>query len=88
MASGVLRSIGTLSYSGQGWGLCDYRGSLIMSNGSATLVERDPATFEVTRQFTVRMCGNLDMTCRLSIPTRQPPVFSMLMPMPIGCQLV
>lgn len=55
VATGALQSLGSFSYSGAGWGLCSHRGKLVMSSGSTTLVERDPATFEVTREFTVRM---------------------------------
>ena len=55
MATGALRLLDSFSYSGQGWGLCSHRGKLVMSSDSTTLVERDPATFEVTREFTVRM---------------------------------
>ena len=45
----------TLSYEGEGWGLCYDDTNLWMSNGSDTLAIRDPETFEVvdTRQVTL-----------------------------------
>ncbi len=51
--------IGTFSYSGEGWGLCydnDSR-TFYMSNGSASLAERDSKTFDVTRQIPVTLDG-------------------------------
>lgn len=44
-------------YRGEGWGLaCDGQ-QLLMSDGSATLYFRDPETFEITGQLTVRERG-------------------------------
>ena len=41
------------TYEGEGWGLATDGTSLIMSNGTSSIVYRDPKTFAVTRQFTV-----------------------------------
>lgn len=40
-------------YSGEGWGLCFDGASLFMSDGSSTLFERDPTTFEILSEVTV-----------------------------------
>ena len=40
-------------YSGDGWGLCFDGASLFMSDGSSTMFERDPQTFEVLSEITV-----------------------------------
>jgi glutamine cyclotransferase len=45
------------AYEGEGWGLCYDGSDLVMSDGSSTLVFRDPATFEVRRSVTVRLRG-------------------------------
>jgi glutamine cyclotransferase len=47
-------SVGVFRYTGQGWGLTHDDSNLIMSNGSSSLVFRDPETFEVVRQIEVR----------------------------------
>jgi glutaminyl-peptide cyclotransferase len=47
----------TLQYTGEGWGLTHDGRELIMSDGSATLRFRDPATFAVTREIEVRDQG-------------------------------
>ena len=44
----------TVSYPGEGWGLCSFEGdgqaqSMYMSDGTATLQERDPQTFALRR---------------------------------------
>ena len=41
-------------YAGEGWGLAWDGGRLVMSDGSATLRFRDPATFRVEREVEVR----------------------------------
>ncbi|MBN8430917.1 glutaminyl-peptide cyclotransferase [Microbulbifer salipaludis] len=46
-----------LRYRGEGWGLTTDGQQLIMSNGSDTLVFRDPETFEVTRRVQVHGGG-------------------------------
>lgn len=45
---------GTLSYDTQGWGLTTDGASLIMSDGTDEIFFRDPETFEVIRQISVR----------------------------------
>jgi glutaminyl-peptide cyclotransferase len=45
----------TFSYEGEGWGLCYDGGHLWMSNGSDTLVQRDPETFEVVDEIQVTL---------------------------------
>jgi len=40
-------------YEGEGWGLCEAGERLAMSNGSAQLTWRDPATFEAVESVTV-----------------------------------
>ncbi len=44
---------GSFSYTGEGWGLTHDGRQLIMSDGSATLTFRDPATFAETDSITV-----------------------------------
>lgn len=48
---------GEFYYDGEGWGITGDGKSLIMSDGSATLSFRDPATFEEQRRVTVRNLG-------------------------------
>ena len=45
--------MGRYRYTGEGWGLTNDGKQLIMSNGSAALVWRDPKTFAVRRTVTV-----------------------------------
>ncbi len=53
----TFKKTGELTYQGEGWGLC-YDGEQIwMSNGSDTLVTRDPQTFEVTRRIQLKFQG-------------------------------
>jgi glutamine cyclotransferase len=47
----------TMRYTGEGWGLTHDGRQLIMSDGSATIRFRDPATFAVTREIEVRADG-------------------------------
>jgi glutamine cyclotransferase len=49
----TLREMGRYRYTGEGWGLTNDGKQLIMSNGSAALVWRDPKTFAVRRTVTV-----------------------------------
>lgn len=49
--------VDTLTYEGEGWGLCHHDNSLVMSDGSATLTYRDPATFEVRATVEVTLAG-------------------------------
>jgi glutaminyl-peptide cyclotransferase len=48
------KRISEFTYDGEGWGLANDGSSLIMSDGSAHLYFRDPATFAVTRTVEVR----------------------------------
>lgn len=45
--------IDTLSYSGEGWGLCNDDQYIIMSDGSHVLTYRDPETFEIIKTVNV-----------------------------------
>lgn len=47
----------TLSYDGEGWGLCFDGEALLMSDGSASLTRRDPETFEVLDKTVVTLRG-------------------------------
>ena len=44
---------GEFTYDGEGWGLTTDGAAIIMSNGTASLVWRDPATFAVQKTITV-----------------------------------
>ncbi|MEV7612544.1 glutaminyl-peptide cyclotransferase [Streptomyces sp. NPDC089799] len=46
-----------VAYRGEGWGLCARPGRLVMSDGSATLVFRDPETFAPEGSVTVTEDG-------------------------------
>ena len=48
---------GVFAYEGEGWGLCHDGETLFMSNGTATLVKRDPVTFEITGELRVTRNG-------------------------------
>ncbi|WP_276848126.1 glutaminyl-peptide cyclotransferase [Corynebacterium pyruviciproducens] len=53
----------TVSYPGEGWGLCSFEGdgqaqSMYMSDGTATLQERDPQTFALRRTVAVTAGGS------------------------------
>lgn len=52
-----LAPIGSSTYEGEGWGLTTAGGQLVQSNGSAILTFRNPETFAVERQLTVRSGG-------------------------------
>jgi glutaminyl-peptide cyclotransferase len=47
----------TLTFSGEGWGLCFDGSRLIMSDGSDVLTIRDPTTMAVWRRVPVRFAG-------------------------------
>ncbi len=49
--------LGTLRYSGQGWGLTSDGKHLIMSDGSATLTVRSPEDFSIQREISVTLNG-------------------------------
>ncbi|MCY4526834.1 MAG: glutaminyl-peptide cyclotransferase [Anaerolineaceae bacterium] len=48
---------GVLPYEGEGWGLCYDGEALVMSNGSATLVKRDPQDFSLLEELPVTLGG-------------------------------
>ncbi len=50
----TLRQLGTLSYSGEGWGLAAYGDKLLMSNGTSELKLLDPQNFRVIKTIEVR----------------------------------
>lgn len=50
----------TLSYQGEGWGLTHNDTQLIMSNGSSTLLFRDPKDFSIQRRITVSQALQLN----------------------------
>lgn len=49
---------GQINYSGQGWGLTFGGGRIIQSNGSSSLIFRDPKTFKELYRIEVRDGGN------------------------------
>ncbi len=53
----TFQPVGVFEYEGEGWGLCYDGQSLWMSDGSSTLFERDPETFEVLREVEVTLDG-------------------------------
>lgn len=53
----TLKPLGTLRYSGEGWGLTSDAAGLIRSDGSATLTFHDPATMKVRRTLKVTFAG-------------------------------
>ena len=53
----TLDLVGEHSYDGEGWGLCEMDGQLIMSDGSDRLARRDPQTFELLGTVTATAPG-------------------------------
>lgn len=53
-----LDTIRTFRYDGEGWGLCFDGRVLFMSNGSDTLVIRDPKTFRIAERRAVTLGGH------------------------------
>lgn len=53
----TLEPAGTFEYEGHGWGLCHDGTSLFMTNGSADLQRRDPATFQLLETLQVTLNG-------------------------------
>lgn len=53
----TLEPVGEFSYEGEGWGLCLDGAELVMSDGTATLTRRDPATFAATGSVEVHRDG-------------------------------
>jgi glutaminyl-peptide cyclotransferase len=54
---GTLNRLGTLSYDGEGWGLCFDGKYFFMSNGSNAIFKRDPKTFAVLSSIPVLQEG-------------------------------
>ncbi|WP_374108084.1 glutaminyl-peptide cyclotransferase [Saccharopolyspora sp. 6V] len=52
-----LRELRRVDYDGEGWGLCHDGSRLVMSDGSARLTFRDPATFAATGSVQVTLEG-------------------------------
>jgi glutaminyl-peptide cyclotransferase len=52
-----LARIDAFRYRGEGWGLTDHDGELIMSNGRAVIRYRNPTNFKTTRKITVTEDG-------------------------------
>ena len=52
-----LQPAGETTYAGEGWGLCFDGKTLVMSNGSDELIERDPNTFEAGTTLHAHMPG-------------------------------
>jgi glutamine cyclotransferase len=55
----TLKRLGTLTYSGQGWGLTHDGTHLIMSDGTSALRFLDPNTFRVVKRLNVTWDGRL-----------------------------
>lgn len=55
----TFKRTGEFRYDGEGWGLTTDGTSIIMSNGSNTLIWRDPKTFAATRAVDVKDNGNI-----------------------------
>ena len=53
----TLEQVGTHPYQGEGWGLCNDGERLVMSNGSAALTFRDPASFDPIGSVDVTLNG-------------------------------
>ena len=53
----TLNQLGTVSYDGEGWGLCFDGEYFFMSNGSASILKRDPKTFAVLNSIQVLQEG-------------------------------
>lgn len=53
----TLEVTGEASYDGEGWGLCSFADTLIMSDGTAEIRHLDPGTFEESSRVTVSLNG-------------------------------
>lgn len=53
----TFQELGTVPYEGEGWGLCAFDDTLVMSDGSGELTFRDPASFQETGTITVTNAG-------------------------------
>lgn len=56
-ASDSFTPLGTFVYTGEGWGLCSDETHLYMSNGSDTIIVRDPENFQSIDSYRVSMYG-------------------------------
>jgi len=56
-ALSTLNRLGTISYDGEGWGLCFDGNYFFMSNGTASILKRDPKTFSVVSSVQVLQEG-------------------------------
>ena len=54
----TLQQLGTISYEGEGWGLCFDGNYFFMSDGSALIFKRDPKTFAVLGSVQVMQMAN------------------------------
>jgi len=52
-----LQLLSKLFYAGEGWGLCREKNTVWMSDGTSTLTQRDPKTFQVLHTLTVKLNG-------------------------------
>jgi len=57
-----LKFLGEFSYIGEGWGLTHDDEHIIMSNGTSTIVFRDPVTFNVLKQISVKDSNNYSVS--------------------------
>lgn len=57
-----LKLLGEFSYSGDGWGLTHDSTCIIMSNGTSTIYFRDPATFDILKQISVKDSNNYSVS--------------------------
>lgn len=55
--AGTLEEIERVSYEGEGWGLCSFQDTLIMSDGSDEIRHLDPDTFGETSRIAVTLDG-------------------------------
>ena len=53
----TLELVGEFGYEGEGWGLCQSGGELVMSDGSDRLTRRDPESFELIGTVAVASAG-------------------------------
>ena len=64
----TLKPVGTMRYTGEGWGLASDATGLVRSDGSATLTFHDPATMKVRRTLRVTFAGRpLDQLNELEV---------------------
>ena len=57
-----LKYLGEFSYLGEGWGLAHNNEHIIMSNGSDSLYFRDPITFDIIRELSVKDSNNYSVS--------------------------